>query len=136
MQAAWAAWAVPASCPDDLRAEISKINAGTDRPFAVNLLLPESLTTDDAEQWAPSGSCGLAPPSHVSAKAQPDEVDAAHAEFLDQGHHVGSGIEGEVPVESPCPTQIGSDHPEAAAQDVHLGCPAVVVQHLCRAAGG
>jgi NAD(P)H-dependent flavin oxidoreductase YrpB (nitropropane dioxygenase family) len=39
--------------PDDLRAEISKINAGTDRPFAVNLLLPESLTTDDAEQWVP-----------------------------------------------------------------------------------
>jgi len=39
--------------PDTLRSEIGKIKAGTDRPFAVNLLLPDSLTTEDEHQWAP-----------------------------------------------------------------------------------
>jgi NAD(P)H-dependent flavin oxidoreductase YrpB (nitropropane dioxygenase family) len=39
--------------PDALRAEIEKIKAGTDRPHAINLLLPESLTTEDEEQWGP-----------------------------------------------------------------------------------
>ncbi|MBT2533407.1 nitronate monooxygenase [Arthrobacter sp. ISL-48] len=39
--------------PDDLRAEIKKIEAGTDKPYAINLLLPDSLTTEDETQWAP-----------------------------------------------------------------------------------
>jgi enoyl-[acyl-carrier protein] reductase II len=39
--------------PDALRVEIDKIKAGTDRPFAVNLLLPDSLTTEDEQQWGP-----------------------------------------------------------------------------------
>jgi len=39
--------------PDDLRTEIEKIKAGTDKPFAVNLLLPDALTTEDEKQWAP-----------------------------------------------------------------------------------
>jgi NAD(P)H-dependent flavin oxidoreductase YrpB (nitropropane dioxygenase family) len=39
--------------PDALRSEIGKIKAATDRPFAVNLLLPDSLTTEDEQQWAP-----------------------------------------------------------------------------------
>jgi NAD(P)H-dependent flavin oxidoreductase YrpB (nitropropane dioxygenase family) len=39
--------------PDDLRKEIEKIKAGTQRPYAVNLLLPDSLTTEDQAQWAP-----------------------------------------------------------------------------------
>ena len=39
--------------PDDLRKEIEKIKAGTDKPYAVNLLLPDSLTTEDEKQWAP-----------------------------------------------------------------------------------
>ena len=39
--------------PDQLRTEIEKIKAGTDRPYAVNLLLPESLTTQDEAQWEP-----------------------------------------------------------------------------------
>ncbi|MER7395249.1 nitronate monooxygenase [Streptomyces sp. NPDC000151] len=39
--------------PDDLRAQIEKIKAGTDKPYAVNLLLPDSLTTEDEAQWAP-----------------------------------------------------------------------------------
>ncbi|MFC9354423.1 NAD(P)H-dependent flavin oxidoreductase [Arthrobacter sp. NPDC057013] len=39
--------------PDNLRAEIKKIEAGTDKPYAVNLLLPDSLTTEDEAQWAP-----------------------------------------------------------------------------------
>lgn len=39
--------------PDDLRSEIAKIKAGTDKPYAVNLLLPDALTTDDEGQWAP-----------------------------------------------------------------------------------
>ena len=39
--------------PDALRDEIDKIKAGTDKPFAVNLLLPDSLTTEDEQQWAP-----------------------------------------------------------------------------------
>lgn len=39
--------------PDALRAEIEKIKKGTDKPFAVNLLLPGSLTTEDEQQWAP-----------------------------------------------------------------------------------
>ena len=39
--------------PDDLRTEIEKIKAGTDKPYAVNLLLPDSLTTEDEKQWAP-----------------------------------------------------------------------------------
>ncbi|MEU1595154.1 nitronate monooxygenase [Streptomyces sp. NPDC005708] len=39
--------------PDRLRDEIAKIKAGTDKPYAVNLLLPDSLTTEDEAQWAP-----------------------------------------------------------------------------------
>lgn len=39
--------------PDALRAEIEKIRKGTDEPFAGNLLLPDSLTTEDEQQWAP-----------------------------------------------------------------------------------
>jgi NAD(P)H-dependent flavin oxidoreductase YrpB (nitropropane dioxygenase family) len=39
--------------PDALRAEIAKIKAGTDRPYAIDLLLPESLTTENEEQWGP-----------------------------------------------------------------------------------
>lgn len=39
--------------PDQLRTEIDRIKAGTDRPYAVNLLLPDSLTTDDEASWAP-----------------------------------------------------------------------------------
>lgn len=39
--------------PDNLRSEIAKIKAGTDKPYAVNLLLPDALTTDDEGQWAP-----------------------------------------------------------------------------------
>lgn len=39
--------------PSELREEIAKIKGGTDRPFAVNLLLPESLTSEDEQQWAP-----------------------------------------------------------------------------------
>jgi len=39
--------------PALLKAEIAKIKSITDRPFAVNLLLPSSLTTEDEEHWAP-----------------------------------------------------------------------------------
>lgn len=39
--------------PDRLRTEIATIKAGTDRPYAVNLLLPDTLTTEDENQWAP-----------------------------------------------------------------------------------
>lgn len=39
--------------PDDLRTEIEKIKAGTEKPYAVNLLLPDALTTEDEKQWAP-----------------------------------------------------------------------------------
>lgn len=39
--------------PDDLRTEIKKIEAATDRPYAVNLLLPDALTNEDEAQWAP-----------------------------------------------------------------------------------
>ncbi|NJC69878.1 nitronate monooxygenase [Planosporangium thailandense] len=39
--------------PDRLRDEIGNIMSRTDRPFAVNLLLPDSLTTEDEAQWAP-----------------------------------------------------------------------------------
>ena len=39
--------------PDLLRTEIAKIKAGTDHPFAVNLLLPDSLTTEDEAEWEP-----------------------------------------------------------------------------------
>lgn len=39
--------------PDALREEIRRIKAETTGPYAVNLLLPEALTSDDAEQWAP-----------------------------------------------------------------------------------
>jgi len=39
--------------PDRLGTEIEEIKAGTDRPYAVNLLLPESLTTEDEARWEP-----------------------------------------------------------------------------------
>ena len=39
--------------PDRLRAEIADIMARTSRPYAVNLLLPSSLTTEDDTEWAP-----------------------------------------------------------------------------------
>ena len=37
--------------PDALRDEIAAIRSATSKPFAVNLLLPDSLTTDDADAW-------------------------------------------------------------------------------------
>ncbi|MFC8511749.1 NAD(P)H-dependent flavin oxidoreductase [Streptomyces sp. NPDC057257] len=39
--------------PDALRDQIAQIKKGTDKPFAVNLLLPDALTTEDDRQWAP-----------------------------------------------------------------------------------
>ncbi|MCA4134820.1 nitronate monooxygenase family protein [Arthrobacter sp. M4] len=39
--------------PEALRAEIRDIKARTSNPFAVNLLLPEVLTSDDDASWAP-----------------------------------------------------------------------------------
>ncbi|MEX0158710.1 MULTISPECIES: NAD(P)H-dependent flavin oxidoreductase [unclassified Microbacterium] len=39
--------------PEALVAEIEKINALTDKPYAINLLLPDSLTTEDDSAWAP-----------------------------------------------------------------------------------
>lgn len=38
---------------DDLRQEIARIRELTSKPFAVNLLLPPSMVTDDEEAWAP-----------------------------------------------------------------------------------
>jgi NAD(P)H-dependent flavin oxidoreductase YrpB (nitropropane dioxygenase family) len=39
--------------PDDLREQIRSITARTDRPYAINILLPESLTTSDDASWQP-----------------------------------------------------------------------------------
>ena len=39
--------------PDQLRDEIAKITSSTNRPYAVNLLVSDSLTTDDESEWAP-----------------------------------------------------------------------------------
>jgi NAD(P)H-dependent flavin oxidoreductase YrpB (nitropropane dioxygenase family) len=39
--------------PDTLRDQIETIRKGTDKPFAANLLLPDALTTEDEQQWAP-----------------------------------------------------------------------------------
>lgn len=39
--------------PDALRAEIRDIRTRTDKPFAVNLLLPEVLTSEDDSSWEP-----------------------------------------------------------------------------------
>jgi NAD(P)H-dependent flavin oxidoreductase YrpB (nitropropane dioxygenase family) len=39
--------------PDALRDQIETIKKGTDKPYAVNLLLPDVLTTEDQQQWAP-----------------------------------------------------------------------------------
>jgi len=39
--------------PDALEAEMAKIRARTAKPFAVNLLLPDSLTNDDDDVWRP-----------------------------------------------------------------------------------
>lgn len=39
--------------PDALRSEIRNIKARTDKPYAVNLLLPDALTSDDDSQWRP-----------------------------------------------------------------------------------
>jgi NAD(P)H-dependent flavin oxidoreductase YrpB (nitropropane dioxygenase family) len=39
--------------PDALEAEIAKVKSLTGKPFAVNLLLPDSLTSDDADTWLP-----------------------------------------------------------------------------------
>jgi enoyl-[acyl-carrier protein] reductase II len=39
--------------PDRLRAEIANIKQRTDRPYAVNLLLPASLTTESEAAWEP-----------------------------------------------------------------------------------
>jgi NAD(P)H-dependent flavin oxidoreductase YrpB (nitropropane dioxygenase family) len=39
--------------PDALRDEIAAIRRATSKPFAVNLLLPDSLTTDDEDAWGP-----------------------------------------------------------------------------------
>ncbi len=38
---------------DDLRAEIAAIRAATSNPFAVNLLVPPSMVTDDVDGWEP-----------------------------------------------------------------------------------
>ena len=37
--------------PDDLRDEIRAIRGATDRPFAVNLLVPPTLVDPDASSW-------------------------------------------------------------------------------------
>jgi len=39
--------------PDQLREEIQRIKHGTQNPFAINLLLPDALTTNDSSQWGP-----------------------------------------------------------------------------------
>lgn len=39
--------------PEALTAEIEKIESLTDKPYAINLLLPASLTTEDEEAWRP-----------------------------------------------------------------------------------
>jgi NAD(P)H-dependent flavin oxidoreductase YrpB (nitropropane dioxygenase family) len=39
--------------PDQLRAELREIRARTDRPYAVNLLLPEVLTSESDSAWQP-----------------------------------------------------------------------------------
>jgi NAD(P)H-dependent flavin oxidoreductase YrpB (nitropropane dioxygenase family) len=39
--------------PDALRAEISEIRARTDKPFAVDLVVPEMLLGDEREEWRP-----------------------------------------------------------------------------------
>lgn len=39
--------------PDRLRSEIADIKRRTDKPYAVNLLLPDALTTESEETWAP-----------------------------------------------------------------------------------
>ncbi|MFP3462775.1 nitronate monooxygenase [Arthrobacter globiformis] len=39
--------------PDALRAEIKDIKSRTEKPFAVNLLLPDVLTSDDDSSWEP-----------------------------------------------------------------------------------
>jgi NAD(P)H-dependent flavin oxidoreductase YrpB (nitropropane dioxygenase family) len=39
--------------PDPLRDQIQSITARTDKPYAVNILLPESLTTNDDAGWRP-----------------------------------------------------------------------------------
>lgn len=39
--------------PEALTAEIEKIESLTDRPYAINLLLPDTLTTEDEGAWAP-----------------------------------------------------------------------------------
>ncbi|MBA6440766.1 NAD(P)H-dependent flavin oxidoreductase [Streptomyces sp. GMR22] len=54
--------------PDQLRAEIEKIKAGTGNPFAVNLLLPDSLTTEDEAQWEPVRRLWSALPEHDRAR--------------------------------------------------------------------
>lgn len=39
--------------PEALQTEIRDIKARTDKPYAVNLLLPDALTSDDDAQWQP-----------------------------------------------------------------------------------
>jgi NAD(P)H-dependent flavin oxidoreductase YrpB (nitropropane dioxygenase family) len=39
--------------PDALRAEIREIHARTDKPFAVDLVVPEMLLGDEQEEWQP-----------------------------------------------------------------------------------
>jgi NAD(P)H-dependent flavin oxidoreductase YrpB (nitropropane dioxygenase family) len=39
--------------PEALEREIAKIKAATSKPFAVNLLLPDSLTSEADDQWRP-----------------------------------------------------------------------------------
>jgi enoyl-[acyl-carrier protein] reductase II len=39
--------------PDDLATEIRAVREATSKPFAVNLLLPDSLTSDDDDDWRP-----------------------------------------------------------------------------------
>jgi NAD(P)H-dependent flavin oxidoreductase YrpB (nitropropane dioxygenase family) len=54
--------------PDQLRTEIEKIKAGTGNPYAVNLLLPDSLTTQDEVQWDPVRRLWDSLPEHDRAK--------------------------------------------------------------------
>lgn len=54
--------------PDRLRAEIEEIKSRTDRPYAVNLLLPESLTTDDELHWEPVRKLWASLPEHERDK--------------------------------------------------------------------
>lgn len=65
--------------PDELREQIRSITSRTDRPYAVNILLPDSLTTDDDTAWQPVRDA-------VNALSPQDRVKMAGIEaFLTPG---------------------------------------------------